>query len=162
MWQRMAFASANREKVIVTDVILPELGFLFQRDLGYMGLVQFLDRFRNINWRIESLRRSDLDRVFEISKRYADAEVDVVDCCIIALAERLHITKIATFDRRDFHIIRPGHTDYFEILPYEAILAAAACQLQSRAFLVLLPMISLVSPKLSAGIVTIPAGSPGS
>lgn len=112
-----AFASTNQETVIVTDVVLPELAFLFQRDLGYMGLVQFLDRFRYMNWRIESLLRSDLDRVFEIAKRYANARLDLVDCCIVALAERLQITKIATFDRRDFYIVRPDHTDYFEILP---------------------------------------------
>ena len=112
-----SFASAFQETVVVADVILPELGFLFQRDLGYWGLIQFFDKFRNMDWQIESLLRSDLSRIFEIAKQYATAKFDVVDCCIIALAERLQIARIATFDRRDFHIVRPSHRDYFEILP---------------------------------------------
>ena len=33
------------------------------------------------------------------------------------MAERLQVTKIATFDRRDFQIVVPSHVDYFEIVP---------------------------------------------
>lgn len=50
-------------------------------------------------------------------RKYRDAELDFVDCCLTALAERLNITRICTFDRRDFSIIRPKHTDYLELLP---------------------------------------------
>lgn len=48
---------------------------------------------------------------------YAVAKLDFVDCCLTALAERLNITKIRTFDRRDFSMIRPKHAEYFELLP---------------------------------------------
>lgn len=74
-WDARAFALSNSEEVIVADVILPELGFLFQRDFGYAELVRFLDRFRNINWSIESPLRSDLERVFDLADRYASAEL---------------------------------------------------------------------------------------
>ena len=33
------------------------------------------------------------------------------------VAERLNITRILTLDQRDFQIIRPKHSEYFEILP---------------------------------------------
>ncbi len=59
----------------------------------------------------------DLRRVREIAIAYADAEFDIVDCCIMAIAERLNITRIATFDRRDFSVFRPSHCEYFELLP---------------------------------------------
>ena len=39
-------------------------------------------------------------------EKYADARFDFVDCCIMALAERLAITQICTFDRRDFSIFK--------------------------------------------------------
>ena len=113
----MQFASTNTESVILPDVILPELGFLFKRDLGYDGVVRFLNEFRHSDSLFEPLLNTDLQRVFEIAERYASAELDVVDCCIIALAERLNITRIATFDRRDFGIVRPRHVPYFELLP---------------------------------------------
>ena len=63
------------------------------------------------------MMQEDLSRIYEIAQQYADSRFDVVDCCIMAMAERLQIAKIATFDKRDFRIVRPGHTDYFEILP---------------------------------------------
>jgi hypothetical protein len=40
-----------------------------------------------------------------------------VDALIVAMAERLKITRLLTLDRRDFQIIRPKHCDSFELLP---------------------------------------------
>lgn len=48
---------------------------------------------------------------------YGDVAFYIVDCCIMAIAERLGVTRIATFDRRDFSIFRPQHCDFFELLP---------------------------------------------
>ena len=98
-------------------VILPELGFLFERDRGYRGVVQWLEKMRFTNATIEPMLNSDLHRVYEISRQYADARFDVVDCCIMAMAERLGITRIATFDIRDFAIFKPRHVEFLELLP---------------------------------------------
>lgn len=59
----------------------------------------------------------DFTRAVALMDRYHDAELDFVDFCLTALGERLNITQICTFDRRDFAMIRPNHTDYFELLP---------------------------------------------
>lgn len=59
----------------------------------------------------------DLIRARDIMATYADNQFDFVDCCIMALAERLQVTKIYTFDRRDFSVFRPQHADYLELLP---------------------------------------------
>ena len=64
-----------------------------------------------------SIELDDLNRVREIAIAYADAEFDIVDCCIMAIAERLNVTHIATFDRRDFSVFRPRHCEYLELLP---------------------------------------------
>lgn len=71
------------------------------------------------NWarHFSPIEADDLDRVRQILSTYADAELDIVDCCIMALAERLNITRIATFDRRDFSLVRPRHCDFLELLP---------------------------------------------
>jgi len=55
--------------------------------------------------------------VYEISQQYADARLDLVDCCIMAIAERLNVTRVATFDRRDFSVFKPNHCDYLDLLP---------------------------------------------
>jgi len=59
----------------------------------------------------------DVERAHEIMKTYPDAKFDLVDTGIMALSERLQITKVCTFDRRDFSIFRPKHCDYLELLP---------------------------------------------
>ena len=59
----------------------------------------------------------DLGRARDILIAYNEAEFDIVDCCVMAIAERLNITRIATFDRRDFSIFQPRHCDYLELLP---------------------------------------------
>ena len=61
--------------------------------------------------------RRPLVRVHELLQQYASIELDFVDASITALAERLNIRQILTVDARDFHIIRPRHCDYFDILP---------------------------------------------
>jgi len=69
----MDFASQYTGETIIPEVVLPEVSYLFRRDLGYAGLVKF--------------------------------------------AERLQVTQIATFDRRDFSIFRPRHCAYLTLLP---------------------------------------------
>ena len=59
----------------------------------------------------------DFARAVALMDRYHDAELDFVDCCLTALAERLNITHICTFDRRHFAMIRPQHAEYFDLLP---------------------------------------------
>jgi len=115
--QAMTFASTYTGGSAVPDVILPEIGYLFARDFGYHGVQKFLAKFKQFNGRLEPLDWEDLARVHEISVAYASAEFDLVDCCIMALAERLNIVQVATFDRRDFSIYRPRHCDYLELLP---------------------------------------------
>lgn len=44
-------------------------------------------------------------------------DLDFVDALIVAIAERLNITRLLTLDRRDFQIIRPKHCNSFELLP---------------------------------------------
>ncbi|MDQ2738090.1 MAG: VapC toxin family PIN domain ribonuclease, partial [Actinomycetota bacterium] len=40
-----------------------------------------------------------------------------VDATVIAVAERLGITEIATLDRRHFSVVRPAHVEAFTLLP---------------------------------------------
>jgi predicted nucleic acid-binding protein len=47
--------------------------------------------------------------VREILRTYPGAKLDFVDCCMMAMSERLNITRVCTFDRRDFLIFRPTH-----------------------------------------------------
>ena len=39
------------------------------------------------------------------------------DASVIALAERLKLTDVATLDRRHFTVVRPAHVDTLTLLP---------------------------------------------
>ena len=113
----MSFVSQNIDSLLVPDVVLPEVRYLLMRDFGHSGMQTFLEYFTQLDVQLEPIGMEDLERVREIVITYADAQFDIVDCCIMAIAERLNITRIATFDRRDFSIFRPRHCDYLELLP---------------------------------------------
>ena len=53
----------------------------------------------------------------ELTERYADLGLGGTDASLVALAERLGLTTLATFDRRHFTVVRPAHTPGFTLLP---------------------------------------------
>lgn len=111
------FASSTSEEMLIPCVALPELTYLFMRDVGYRGVEMFFAHFKDMSPQLVPIVPEDVHKIHEITETYASAEFDIVDCCIMALAERLQITRIATFDRRDFSIFRPRHCDFLELLP---------------------------------------------
>ena len=56
-------------------------------------------------------------RMAELVEQYADFPLGGTDASVIAIAERLGVTKVATLDRRHFGPIQPRHTDAFTLLP---------------------------------------------
>ena len=113
----VSFAIANADELLLPDVLLPEVSYLFRRDFGYAGVQKLLASIQSFDARYVSIVDEDIPTIHDITIRYASAQFDIVDCYIMAIAERLGITRIATFDRRDFSIFRPQHCDFFELLP---------------------------------------------
>ena len=66
---------------------------------------------------VVDITADDYVRVVELIRRYADLGLGFVDASLIAIAERLGVTTIATLDRRDFTVVRPVHCDGFELIP---------------------------------------------
>jgi hypothetical protein len=48
---------------------------------------------------------------------YGDLRLGGTDASVITLAERLGTTRIATLNHRHFTVVRPRHTEVFELLP---------------------------------------------
>jgi predicted nucleic acid-binding protein len=48
---------------------------------------------------------------------YADFPLGAADASVVAVAERLGGTRIATLDHRHFRALRPAHCSAFELLP---------------------------------------------
>ncbi len=60
---------------------------------------------------------TDVAQMAELAERYADLGLGGTDASLVALAERLGLTTLATFDRRHFTVVRPARTPSFTLLP---------------------------------------------
>lgn len=105
------------DDLILPVTVLPEVSYLIASRLGHLVMRQFLRQLASSNTVVETVTLTDLERAVEILDQYADAQLDFVDATIVALSERLNVSRILTLDRRDFSIVRPNHCLHFEIEP---------------------------------------------
>lgn len=110
-----SLAQDNEEQIIPAPV-LNELFYFASRELGYRYAVSAFANVQKV-FKIEVLNSADMLRMQQIMRRYADSKLDFADTAIMAQAERLNITRVATFDHRDFEIFHPAHCDYLQLLP---------------------------------------------
>jgi len=113
---RTVFETVKAE-FIIPQVVLTEAAWLFNRAGGMPLVSVFLDLLATANLPLEQVTYEDIRRASELMRQYPGTKLELVDCCILALAERLHITHVATLDRRDFSIIRTQNGDFLEIVP---------------------------------------------
>ncbi len=106
-----------KEPLILPVPVLPEICYLLASRVSHVAMRQFLQQLVSNKTILETITLEDLQRVNEILQRYADSHLDFVDATIVAIAERRHITRILSLDRRDYTMIRPKHCPYFELLP---------------------------------------------
>lgn len=102
---------------IVPAPVEAELFYMVMTRVGYDRAVAAIRTLQSPAFTIVELVSQDRLRLIEIMQQYRDARFDFTDVAIMALAERLDITRTCTFDRRDFSIFRPRHCDYLELLP---------------------------------------------
>jgi hypothetical protein len=111
------FAAEGKGRLLIPDVVLAEAIFNLQRLGGVEAATRFAKTLLEQSPQFIPLTIPDFERAIALMTKYRDAELDFVDCCLTALAERVGITQICTFDRRDFSMIRPNHAEYFDLLP---------------------------------------------
>ena len=68
-------------------------------------------------FKVIDLGVADYERCAELIESYADLGLGLVDASVVTVAERFSITTLATLNRRDFTVVRPRHTDGFELVP---------------------------------------------
>jgi uncharacterized protein len=104
-------------QLLVPSTILPEVDYLASTRLGSRVAQQFLRSVIAGELTLIQVDSIDLQRALEIQIQYADVPLGLVDSSIMALAERLEIRQILTFDRRHFGLVKPDRLGYFELLP---------------------------------------------
>ncbi len=111
-----AFAEL-REPLLILSPVLGEVGYMVHRQIGSPGEARFLRSLDDGAFALASLTFTDVHRMAELIETYADLHLGTMDAAVIAVAERLRITTIATLDRRHFTVVRPRHIAAFRLLP---------------------------------------------
>jgi predicted nucleic acid-binding protein len=66
---------------------------------------------------VVDLQLADYARMADLVQTYADFPPGTTDASVIAVAERLGASEIATLDHRHFPAVRPNHVTSFALLP---------------------------------------------
>lgn len=101
----------------VTVPVVVESAWLIESRLGPAAEASFLRSLSAGEIERLDLTETDWARVVELTERYTDLGLGVVDASVVAVAERLGVTQIATLDQRHFTVVRPSHIPSFELLP---------------------------------------------
>ena len=113
----MALLQTHPGPLVTTALVITEAGWLIRRQLDIAAEAVFYTAITQGQLHIENLTVADWSRITELLDTYTDIGLDAADASVIAIAERLNHITIATLDERDFRIVRPTHTDAFELLP---------------------------------------------
>lgn len=97
--------------------MITEVTYLIGTRIGPEAEVRFLGDLANGDLGVEPVAASDWLRIAQLVHQYQDLPLGTVDASVVAAAERLNESTIATLDRRHFSVVRPHHTDAFTLLP---------------------------------------------
>ncbi len=113
-----AFLTDPSDELGMSPLVVAEICHLFKRsphqpqpEIAFLRLLA--------GGRIISLAPTtdDYNRMAELVGQYASLPLGAADASVVAIAERLGVTRIATVDRRDFTVVRPRHVPAFDLVP---------------------------------------------
>ena len=107
----------HRGPLLVPMLVIAEVSYLLERKAGVPIELRFLKDLSTGTYEAMPVEQVDWIRIAELTSTYRDLPLGAVDASVVALAERLKVTQIATLDRRHFSVVRPRHVDGFELLP---------------------------------------------
>ena len=105
------------EELIVPAGVVVEVCWMLGRHVSVDLEAAFLESIASGELKVESLQLADYRRSAELVAIYRDLPLGAVDAMVVATAERLRATTVATIDHRHFSIVRPSHVPHFELLP---------------------------------------------
>lgn len=109
--------SARQGELAAPVPVIAETSWLILDRLGTAAQATFLRLVTSGQLTVVDLTEADWQRCAELAEQYASLRLDLIDASLVAIAERLQLTTLATLNRRDFTVVRPRHAEAFELLP---------------------------------------------
>jgi uncharacterized protein len=108
--------SASRP-LVVPALVVTEVAYLLGGRIGPDAESAFGRSIAAGELGVEPVIGPDWERITSLMERYIDLPLGMVDASVVALAERLGASEIATLDHRHFATVRPRHVDAFTLVP---------------------------------------------
>ncbi|MGO8960700.1 MAG: type II toxin-antitoxin system VapC family toxin [Streptosporangiaceae bacterium] len=108
---------AAGRQLLVPATVVAEVGFLLAREAGAKVESLFLRSLAEGDFLPVDLTAVDYARMADLVSEYASLRLGTTDASVVAIAERLMLTEVATLDRRHFSVVRPSHVDALALLP---------------------------------------------
>ena len=121
-------AEPRREQILTAlrdepgDLVVPaqttaEVDYLLGQRFGREARRGFLSDLARGRFTVATLEREDYQTAIELDRRYADLDLGLADCALVALADRFSTRRILSFDERHFRAVTPLSGGAFTILP---------------------------------------------
>jgi uncharacterized protein len=103
-WHTRARKLVEREPhgLILPAPVIPEVDHLLGHRLGAKSRLTFYAGIVQGYYLVADLPSEAYARVTDLNRQFADLELGFVDAAIVALAETLGLSRVATTDRRHF------------------------------------------------------------
>ncbi|MHB1157098.1 MAG: type II toxin-antitoxin system VapC family toxin [Phycisphaerales bacterium] len=102
----LRFIEGERYRFVTTTAVVTEVAHML--DFSLDAQLSFFDWILNRGVALHEIAQSDISRIIELTKKYADRPMDFADATLVIAAEKTGIRKIISIDS-DFDVYRlPG------------------------------------------------------
>lgn len=110
-------AATHELELVVPPLTLGEIDYWCRKHGADVAFTHFIGDIRRGAYVLASLPLGDVERAVDLADTYRDLDLGMVDASVVALAERLSVTRVLTLDRRGFTVVRPRHCAALTLLP---------------------------------------------
>jgi len=82
-------------------------------DFNRQAQIDLFEWVRRGGLKVESMEHDDIERLIQLSEKYADLPMDLADASLVVLSERINIKQIVTIDS-DFYRYRTRDNEMLE------------------------------------------------
>jgi hypothetical protein len=108
---------SRTDDLLVTPYVVTEACYLVNKYVGAEAEINLVEALAAGDLSQVDIPAGDLVRMAELMRQYVGFPLGVADASVIATAERLRATEVATLDHRHFHAVRPAHVTALKLLP---------------------------------------------
>jgi uncharacterized protein len=103
--------------LVVPALVVTEVAYLLGDRLGRHAELAFARSVADGELVVEPVQDSEWARISELTDKYADLPLGIVDASVVALTERFGADTLATLDHRHFGTVKPRHVERLALVP---------------------------------------------